>query len=343
MTEVRAADSPWTQRLAETPPWSPLRLSLAIAGALVAAFLATEAALGRLALLPTEERVRGDFRLALVMIAITAYLPAAYALAVSGARRAIDEIAPALRSSPAELAALREAAGRFDPRALRRAGFAGMAAALLIPLGANLTPASYAVWALASEADAHRALLPAIGWLGGRFIFAVIEESRRLSRIARERVQVDLLDLRPLAPLARQGLRQASIGAGLLSLLALTLVDVDLAPGLFAVMGVALLGSTALSATALALPVRGAHQAIVAAKQAELARSAGELRALVAGHAAGGRSLADVLAWRGYVASVPEWPFDAPTLLRFALYGAIPIGSWLGGALVEKLVDRLLG
>jgi len=343
MTEVRAAESPWTQRLAETPPWSPLLLSLAIGGGLAAAFLAIEAALGRLALLPTEEHVRGDFRMALVMIAITAYLPAAYALAVSGARRAIDEIAPALRSSPAELAALREAAGRFDPRALRRAGFAGMAVALLIPLGANLTPESYAVWALSPEADTHRALLPGIGWLGGRFIFAVIEESRRLSRIARERVQVDLLDLRPLAPLARQGRRQALLAAGVLSLLALTLIDYDLAPGLLGVMSIGFAGSLALSGAALALPARGAHQAIVAAKQAELERSADELRALVAGHAAGGRSLADVLAWRGYVASAPEWPFDAPTLLRFALYAAIPIGSWLGGALVEKLVDRLLG
>jgi predicted MFS family arabinose efflux permease len=29
--------------------------------------------------------------------------------------------------------------------------------------------------------------------------------------------------------------------------------------------------------------------------------------------------------------------FDAPTLTRFFLYIAIPLGSWIGGALVERL------
>jgi hypothetical protein len=36
------------------------------------------------------------------------------------------------------------------------------------------------------------------------------------------------------------------------------------------------------------------------------------------------------------------WPIDAPTLRRFALYLAIPFGSWFGGALVERMVDALL-
>ena len=80
-----------------------------------------------------------------------------------------------------------------------------------------------------------------------------------------------------------------------------------------------------------------------AAKRAELDRCTEEVRALRDGRPGAGRSLADLLAWRAYVASVPEWPFDAPTRLRFALYLVIPLGSWLGGALVEKLVDRLLG
>jgi predicted MFS family arabinose efflux permease len=39
---------------------------------------------------------------------------------------------------------------------------------------------------------------------------------------------------------------------------------------------------------------------------------------------------------------VREWPVDASTLTRFALYLAIPVGSWLGGALVERLVNALL-
>jgi len=40
---------------------------------------------------------------------------------------------------------------------------------------------------------------------------------------------------------------------------------------------------------------------------------------------------------------VREWPFDAPTLTRFFLYVAIPLGSWIGGALIERLLGTVLG
>ena len=52
--------------------------------------------------------------------------------------------------------------------------------------------------------------------------------------------------------------------------------------------------------------------------------------------------LADLLAYEKRIGDVPEWPLDVPTLLRFALFLAIPVGSWLGGALVERLVDLTL-
>ena len=37
-----------------------------------------------------------------------------------------------------------------------------------------------------------------------------------------------------------------------------------------------------------------------------------------------------------------EWPFDAGMRLRFLFYLAIPVGSWLGGALVERLLGAAL-
>jgi hypothetical protein len=40
---------------------------------------------------------------------------------------------------------------------------------------------------------------------------------------------------------------------------------------------------------------------------------------------------------------VREWPVGAPALARGALIAALGLGSWLGGALVERVVDRLFG
>jgi hypothetical protein len=337
MAEAHPGLEPWTQG----PTWSPWRLSLAIAAVLAALFLALEAALGRLPLVVGDGHVRGDFRVALVLIAVVAYLPGALARLAQGAHATIDALVPVLRATPAEQAALREDAGRFDPGALRRAGLAGVAAMVALPFFTNLTLDAWTPWKLPPEALAHRALLPGVGWLAGRFFYALVVESRRLARIGRTRVAIDLLDLRPLAPIPRQGLRHALLGAGLFAIVALALVDVGIAPHLLQVLALALVANATFAAAALLLPARGLRDAILAVKRAELATTDADLRRARAG-APGARPLADVLAWRAFVEAVPEWPFDAPTVGRFLLYLAIPLGSWLGGALVERVVDALL-
>jgi hypothetical protein len=92
--------------------------------------------------------------------------------------------------------------------------------------------------------------------------------------------------------------------------------------------------------------VRGAHAAIRLAKQAELAWCRHEIRlrreALTAGAGSAAAGLHEIVAYRGMIQSVREWPFDASTLTRFLLYLAIPVGSWLGGAMVERAVNTLL-
>ncbi len=53
--------------------------------------------------------------------------------------------------------------------------------------------------------------------------------------------------------------------------------------------------------------------------------------------------LGDLLAWRAHVAGVPEWPLDLSVLRRYGLCLVIPLASWVGGALVERLLDTVLG
>jgi hypothetical protein len=48
------------------------------------------------------------------------------------------------------------------------------------------------------------------------------------------------------------------------------------------------------------------------------------------------------VAYRSTIEAVPEWPFNTPALTRFLLYLAIPVGSWIAGAIVERLVDSAL-
>jgi hypothetical protein len=104
-----------------------------------------------------------------------------------------------------------------------------------------------------------------------------------------------------------------------------------------------------LAVAAFFLPVRGLRRQIRARKAEELARVREEIhrnRELAAESGAesaeAGAKLPGLLAYKHEIESVREWPFDAPTLTRFFLYVAIPIGSWIGGALVERLLGAAL-
>jgi hypothetical protein len=63
----------------------------------------------------------------------------------------------------------------------------------------------------------------------------------------------------------------------------------------------------------------------------------------VAGPGGAPLSLADLLAWEARLERVSTWPFDASLWLRFGLFVALGLGSWVGAALVERALGAALG
>jgi hypothetical protein len=165
--------------------------------------------------------------------------------------------------------------------------------------------------------------------------------TRGYARIA-ERVRIDLLDPGPLAPLARKGQRSVLLWILVSSSLSLFWFGGDPAVINLFVLALAL----SVGVTAFALPLSRVRARIVAAKRAELCRvnrALGQEReSLLAGHPAQGGRVADLVAWRGLLEGVAEWPVTLPTLLRSGLFVLIGIGSWLGGALVDRILEALL-
>ncbi len=51
----------------------------------------------------------------------------------------------------------------------------------------------------------------------------------------------------------------------------------------------------------------------------------------------------EIVAYRGVVEGVSAWPGDSSNFVRFSLLLLIPLGSWAGGAVVERFIDSLLG
>ena len=85
-----------------------------------------------------------------------------------------------------------------------------------------------------------------------------------------------------------------------------------------------------------------------AAKRDEIARVNAAIRGesdALSGSPVGKRdrlALADLLAWRAFVESVPEWPIDVSTLTRSVLYVVIPLLGWVGAALVQHVLESAL-
>jgi hypothetical protein len=287
-----------------------------------------------------------DARLAILFVILAAYVPTACQYVRLRARVSLDELRPSLALDGASYERICRSFDRLDPRSRRIAAFSALGTVPVVALLVDLEPSLYLQ---AFYWGPERVLTLGVGgvvaWNMGVFAYLTGAYARRFSELALSVKQIDLFDLAPLAPFGRQGLRSALLGLIFLAVFGLNLVD----QGFLWVFGI--LGTFSLvgAILCLALPARGVHQRLRQAKLEELDRVHRAIRgeqAALSGSAISPRAdtvgLADLIAYRGLVESVREWPFDPSTLIRFVLYLGIPVVSWLGGALVERLVETAL-
>jgi hypothetical protein len=345
MTAVALAPStPWTLRLFARRRVAPFWVGLAIAGVWFAFYLLYSAVFGdgpgRFAELggrtwPAE----------LVWSLIIGMAPAVTATSLRGSLRDLEDLAPTLRATPAELDELRRGVVTVS-RGLVTA--TGVVAAVFT---AALMLWDEGPWVGGKRPElAHPAMVWFVGrnvvnwWLISRAVVIEVSLARAFSRLGALLPAVDLLDTTPLAPFGRRGLRSVLLWMLYLSLFSALYVMGRAEP----ILGLGLVAVLAVAGAAFLLPVWGAHLRLREAKAAELDRVRAHLaeareRTLAAPpeELAGGR-LADLVTWEQRLSAAGEWPFGGSTLLRFALYTAIGLGSWLGAAFVERLLARAL-
>jgi hypothetical protein len=287
---------------------------------------------------------RTPWRLEIVFAVILGYVFACGAWIVRSARRDLDALAPALAIEPSELAAERAGIGLFTSSALLVAGLGGVAAGIAVHSAVNaILPAGHA----ALDDRLWRFVRDVTIWtLSIRLMVVVIGTSQRVSRLSERAARIDLLDLRGLAPLVRIGLRGTLAFALAASMIAAIGSDELTLPVTLATM--AIVG--AVGGFAILLPVWGVHRAIRAAKDAELLAVRGAIARARSAAVVGGAATAEdalrlsgLLAFEARIAGVGEWPFDFGTFVRFALFLALPLGSWIASAFVEWGVSRVLG
>jgi len=211
------------------------------------------------------------------------------------------------------------------------------------------------------------ALPPEAYWAAGWFLvivpfliaslskasYQMITGARRLLAELDARIEVSPLESEALRPLASAGLHTSFIWMIGAAIGMLFVLDSNIESTVIVVFmaGIALLGGLAAIGPAMAgrRVIRRAKEKALADVRAAIARL--HLEALDPSSEtlvkkADDQRLAQMgalLAYEDRLEKAPELPITAPTVAQFALYLAIPVGSWLGGAFVERMVDAALG
>lgn len=272
--------------------------------------------------------------------------PTVMAFTLRGTVRDVRDLAPALAASPEELGEL-ERRVAAPPRTLLRV----MGACAVVGTVAVMVPDPRYWEGGVRPPPTDPAFVWLIGrnalnwWLIVRAMAIELAVARAFSGLGPRLRDVDPLDRARLAAFGRHGLRSVLLWMLLLSLFAPVYVLGGAAPALRWSLGAVVV----VAGVAFLVPVWGARARLREAKDAELARVRERVREhrarLFAGPGPETRDgrLADLLAWEARVAGASEWPFGRTTVLRFVLYTAIGLGSWVGAATVERLLGWLLG
>ena len=144
-----------------------------------------------------------------------------------------------------------------------------------------------------------------------------------------------------MKPYAQQGVRTGLLAVISLSISANLWLDPN-SPGI--ATGTTLVLLVAATVLALVLPTWGIHLRLKASKQSELnqiRKAIGLRRDPDTRSVDDAQQLRADLALERRLMEMSEWPFDAGSYGRVVLYIMFGLGSWVGAALVERLLESL--
>lgn len=328
-------------RLFQAAPVAPVWVGLALVAAYMGVYFLVRALSHAVPVGPGAVPLALDRMMWEILTALlAAYVLTVNAYAVQRARRDLDDLRPHLDLSDGDFWRLLDGTTNATGRALIVGGLLGAAGGALTPIldpavwgGGPRPPVMSGVflWALVRNA--------LVGWCGVRAVVTEIAATRGYARAA-ESVEIDLLDSSPLAAFARKSQRSLASWVGFSVLFSLFFFGNPASGNVFLLLLI-----FAAMASVFLIPLLAVRRRIRAAKAAELEAVNARIRRAVAREgpdAGSGPRLADWVAYRGLVEAVHEWPINAPALLRSLLFAALGLASWLGGAVVERMLGAVL-
>ncbi|MFP6837012.1 MAG: hypothetical protein VB948_13020 [Pseudomonadales bacterium] len=336
ITPANSYTTPWTARAYDALPGTHFRIGICFTAAVLGVYI-----VGRIMVDGSENSTPKDLRLAIIHILLAGYSASMYAYLLTTAKKSAHALASTI--GPALTRHM----------IVDRAGKHHWWALLCVAIAVNLIAAAITIqsttgllhpwdWqALEYDVRWHRVVGLFFSWWIGCSLYVVVVESARLSRLSDDIQSLDLLELRRFEPLVRQGLTNALLVVGMASVMSLFVLDL----GFILVLVGAWIAMVIIAWVGLTLPLRGIRAKIRNTTNQELQWCQHALKTATEALKTGAvrtQSIADIIAYKTTIVEARTWPFDNPTLVRFALYLLIPLGSWVGAAFVERGLDLFL-
>ena len=335
MNNARHYVIPYTMRIFNALPGSAVAKGLGFAMVLLLLFFG-----GRVATDGGVNSTAGDLRLALIHISLTAYAVFAYVYLQNTTNEVLRDLAPTIGQTP-QWQRIVAQVGTYHRGGLIVAAILGL---LIYAYATEITTVDSDPWQWAdTQYDSRwmRIIGPLFAVWTSSVLYVMLVESARLSKLSESIESLDLLDLRPYEPLTRLGLTNALLVVGMASVLSLFLME----PGFAFFIASMLLMFTVYAWVGLMLPLRGIRKKISSAKDVELdwcRQALQAARTQLQADGSGEHSIVEITAYKAQIDGIRNWPFDNPTLIRFALYLLIPFVSMFGGAFLERAIELFL-
>ena len=284
---------------------------------------------------------------AIFFVVILAYIVPVFHYITEQSVRAFDQLAPHLRADEATVARWRRSIGEKslgNQVAVVALGLLCWFAHTMLLMDGSLERLAAA--AAKGPGTLSFLVAPLLVWVAMMCAVTALVQNAVLFRRLAAHVKIDLADTSPLMAFGRVAVISTLALVGAQAALAILWFDAEQA------VRTSLPGLTVIAIAMVALfvlPITPIRSSVAAAKQAELGRVLASLngeRVALARENADDRMtfarLSPYLAYRREIVAVNDWPFDSNIVSRLAFYLIIPPLTWLGAAMIDVAVERLL-